>query len=141
VKLISSQGTQFKWGPIEFLVTSLVVNSGSSSEIDITSMSSRKIADKENTGKFFIERDWDSAFSSAAELSIEFFAEDWINDGETMELVGLKRNLTMSFPADDQGKGRGFSLTGKKAVLTQISLNASTAEFVTGSATFRLSGD
>jgi hypothetical protein len=144
MKLVSGQGSTFRWGVYEFLVTSIDISvGGAANEIDITSMSSKKVPDEDNTGKFLIERDWDTAFAGAndAEVQIDFFAEQWIGKTNPLDLVGLKRDLRMTFPADEQGRGEGFSLGERKAVLTQMSLGVSTGEFVTGSATFRLSGD
>lgn len=144
MNLISGQGTTFRWNGIDFLATSVNISAGgSAAEIDITSMSSALVADRDNTGKFLVQRDWDSAFAGEndAEVSIEFFAEQWINTGNPFELVGLKRPLDLAFPSNDLGAGRGFAITGKKAVLTQMSLGVATAEYVTGNATFRLSGD
>lgn len=144
-KLISGQGSIFKWNKIDFWVTAIQISIDSGSLIDITSMSSRKIPDPENTGREFIEPDWDLAFSgeSLAEVSIDFFAEQWLNTENPLDMIGFKRPFELSFPADDTGKGKGFSLGGgtKKAVLKQVSLGVSAGEFVTGSATFRLTGD
>jgi hypothetical protein len=137
---ISGQGTKFTWGTSTFLLTSVSVQIGGQGDIDITSMSSKTVQDDENTGKWLVHRDVDVAFAGEAdvELSVEFLAEAWIKDAK--EMVGRKRNLVMSFPADDEGEGEGFSLSSK-AVLRQMSLGVSTGEFVAGSATFRLSGD
>jgi hypothetical protein len=139
--MISGQGTKFTWGTTTFLLTSVSVQiGGQGGEIDITSMSSKTVQDTENTGKWFIYRDMDVAFIGEGdiELSVEFLAEDWIKDAKGM--VGLKRDLVMSFPKNDKGEGEGFSLRSK-AVLRQMSLGVSAGEFVAGSATFRLSGD
>jgi hypothetical protein len=145
MELISSQGATLTWGGITFSVTSVQVNFASGNEIEITSMSSRTVSDKENTGKMFIERDWDAAFNgeNSAEISIEFFAEKWIVIDKPFELIGLKRNFELVLPENDQGEGRGLVLGGgsKEAVLTQISLGVSIGEYVTGNATFRPSGD
>jgi len=139
--MISGQGTQFTWGTTTFLLTSVSVQiGGQGGEIDITSMSSKTVQDPENTGKWLIIRDGDAAFAGEGdiELSVEFMAGTWAAGAQTM--VGRKKDLKMSFPSNDKGEGQGFSLISK-AVLRQMSLGASTGEYVAGSATFRLSGD
>lgn len=139
--VISGQGTKFSWGTSTFLLTSISVQiGGQGGEIDITSMSSKTVQDADNTGKWLVHRDIDTAFAGEAdvELSVEFLAEKWIKSAPSM--VGRKRDLVLSLPDNDKGQGQGFSLSSK-AVLRQMSLGVSTGEFVAGSATFRLSGD
>lgn len=143
--LISGQGSVITWNKIDFLTTAIQVTIDSGSLIDITSMSSRKVIDPENTGKEYIQPNWDLAFSgdSLAEISIDFFLQEWGTKTNPVNLVGLNRDFVMSFPENEKGERKGFELGGgtKKAVLKQISLGVSTGEFVTGSATFRLTGD
>jgi hypothetical protein len=142
IELISGQGTQFSWGTASFLLTRVSLQAATGGEIDITSMSSRVRNDEENTGKRFVRRDIDVAFDGEGEveISVEFLAEKWLNGINPGSIVGLKRDLTLTLPADDQGEGEGLQVASK-AVLTQISLGVGTGEFVSGSATFRLSGD
>lgn len=145
MSLISGQGTRFYWGTAEFLLTSVSwqAGSGGGNEIDITSMSSTVIQDSLNSGKNLIKRDIDSAYSGAGDvsLSVEFLLDsDMVVQGNSHEAVGLKRDLRLDVPADDRGTGVGLSIRSK-AVLTQMSLGVSTGEFVSGSATFKLSGD
>jgi len=105
-------------------------------------MSSKVRQDTENTNKYLVKRDIDSCFDGEGEveISVEFFAEEWINSINPGGLVGLKRDLTLKFPIDDRGQGVGLTVASK-AILTQMSLGVSTGEFVSGSATFKLSGD
>jgi hypothetical protein len=144
MNLVSGQGTKFTWGTAEFLLTSVSWQSGSGggNEIDITSMSSKTRLDPENTGKRLVTRDVDSAFDGEGDvsLSIDFFLEPWMVAEKTTGAVGLKRDLKLTFPADDLGRGVGLKIESK-AVLTQMSLGVSAGEFVSGSATFKLSGD
>ena len=144
MNLISGQGTKFTWGTAEFLLSSVSWQSGSGggNEIDITSMSSVVVPDDQNTGKMLVKRDVDSAFSGEGDvsLSVEFFLEPWMVTSKTHTAVGLKRPLRLVLPADDRGQGEGLKIESK-AVLTQMSLGVSVGEYVSGSATFKLSGD
>ncbi|NBX24042.1 MAG: hypothetical protein EBR52_08050 [Microbacteriaceae bacterium] len=141
---VSGHGTTCTWGTATFLLTSVSVQSGSGggNEIDMTSMSSMTRVDPDNTGKRLVKRDIDSAFDGEGDvsLSIDFFLEPWMVTSKTTSAVGLKKQLRLIFPANDRGLGEGFKIESK-AVLTQMSLGVGVGEFVSGSATFRLSGD
>jgi hypothetical protein len=143
MNLVSGHGTTCTWGTANFLLTSVSVQfgSGGGNEIDMTSMSSVTIVDPENTGVRLVKRDIDSAFDGEGDvsLSIDFFLEPWMVTSKTTSAVGLKKNLELKFPADDGGRGVGLTVRSK-AVLTQMSLGVGAGEFVSGSATFRLSG-
>lgn len=145
MKLITGQGTQFKWGTTSLSLTSLSVSAGGvENEIDITSMSSKVTEDEEKPEQKYITKDTDTCYAgeSNCEIQVEFFAEEFINNGNVLELVGKKRDLLLILPNNDGGQPTAAGYTvAQTAVLTQMALNASTGEFVRGSATFRLSGN
>jgi hypothetical protein len=143
LELISPQGAVINWGGDELQVTSITV-SMESSEIDITSMSSTERQDPQNTFKKFLVRDYDFCFTGGAEISVEFIAGKFINRADLLDSVGRERPLLVQFPGNDKGEGLGLGVgltIDRRAALSRLSLGASVGEFVTGSATFRLSGD
>lgn len=100
-------------------------------------MSSKVKPDPDDTKRRFITRDFDACFApdGNSEISIDFFVEGWLSN---MDVVGRKRNLVLKVPKNTSG-AVGFSIESS-AVLSQMQISVVTAEFVRGSATFRLSG-
>lgn len=136
--MISGHGTQFTWGTVTFSLTSVSISS-SADEVEITSMSSYVRTDPLNTNSKRVVRDYDSGSAGDTTINVEFVAGPWINTLLVNDWVGQRRDLFFRFPANDLGQGTGFGGTAP-AVLTQISLGASTGDYVRGSAVFRLSG-
>jgi len=143
--LVSSGGSTLTWGTASFMLTSFSVQSGGTggNEMEITSMSSKVKQDPDNTDKWLVRRDFDAAFDGEGDisLSVDFLLEPWMVTTKTaIAAVGLKKDISLILPADELGQGAGFQVVGK-AILTQMSLGASVGEYVSGNATFRVSGD
>ena len=142
---VTGQGTRFAWGTAQYTLTAVSLQSGGGggSEIDITSMSSKVVTDGDNTNKKFVTRDVDSAFAGAGDvsLSVDFLLDSKIATTQVHSAVGLKRQLVLTLPSSDAAAFAPGIKIESSAVLTQLSLGVSTGEYVSGSATFRLSGD
>lgn len=112
-------------------------------------MSSEVVTDPENSRRKLIVPDFDAAVSAryGTEVSVEFLAGVEVAAENFLDVVGSKRLLTVSLPRDESGSTvliggtpqGGFRIS-KNAIMTQLTLTASTGDFVKGSATFRITG-
>lgn len=139
---ITSHGGTFTWGTYTFQVTSLQVAASAGNEIDITSMSSEVVSDPHNTSRKALVPDYDTSVSAryGSEMSIEFFASRDITATNYFDVVGSKREFTLTLPPGEGTAGSGQFSINKTAILTQMSLGAATGEYVKGSASFRVTG-
>lgn len=143
---VAAQGITIKWGTTEIIATSVSYNRQAQGEIDITSMESAVLTDKDNTNRRTVKKSIEFAVVDHGELNVEFVGPGGFNDTH----IGLKKKIAIT------ASGTGFSISGsgerttlgspaenfpndKYAFLTAISVQASAGELVRGNCTFRLS--
>lgn len=142
---VAASGISITWGTTEIIATSVSYNRQAQGEIDITSMESVTLQDKQNSSRYLIKKSIEFAVIDHGELNIEFVGPGGFNETH----IGLKNAMKIT------GSGRGFTIgpggrstigspaenfpTGVQAFLTALSVQASAGELVRGNCTFRLS--
>lgn len=106
-------------------------------------MSSEVVADPANSRHKLVVPDYDSAISAryGTEVQMEFYAGAEITAANYFDVIGSKRLLTVKLPKSaNETATVGFQILERTAILSQMTLGASSGEYVKGSATFRISG-
>lgn len=139
---ITPHGLTFSWGTTEFHLTSIQVNAQAGSEIDITSMSSEVVSDSQNFRHKKVVPDFDTSISAryGTDIQIEFFAGDQLTVTNFFDCLGSKRLMGLSIPRNADVTSTSIRILTKTAILTQLTYSGSVGQYVTGNATFRVSG-
>jgi hypothetical protein len=143
---VTSQGVSFSWGSasggLSIEPTSISVDASVQDTIDITSMASGVRYDEDNSDKPFVIRDIDSAFAANAgyEVSVEFYASRATMTQRPLWQVGKMRKLRVGWADPDSSSGAELAHLDEWAVLKTINWTSTVGEFVSGSATFVVSG-
>lgn len=135
VEFVHGQGATLTWGIENFYVKSIQFSNSLGSEIDITSMESLLTSDPYDSNRKLVVQDADSCFSGkgGGEVSAEILIPNTSSATNPLDVIGSKRPLQIKL-----GVG-GISIQST-AILTQYQLGISVGEYVTASATFKLSG-
>ena len=139
---VSSHGIRFSWGDRTMTATSVQFQQAAAAEYDVTSFSSRTVADSGNTCHFLVVKEYDYAVVEPGEVSVEFLANTGVF-AMTSD-VGFSKLATFEHVSETQNgllsqSSVTFRITAT-AFLTTISLNAQVGQYISGNCTFRLSG-
>ena len=137
---LASQGVTLKWGTVTFTAVSVQYSASVAGEMDITSMSSRMVADTQYPNRKLVMRSVDYSVVDPGELSIEFISTT--NDFSVVtSSIGMQKVLRFEKPNEAQtglASGSAFSVTAH-AFITQYGYQAQVGDFIRGSCTFKLS--
>lgn len=139
---ITAHPTTFTWGTTSFQIVSVQVSASAGGEIDITSMSSEVIADPNDPNRKLIVPDYEVARSAryGGEIAIDFYADPQITAANYFDVVGSKRQFTLTIPGGEAGTTSGSFTIQKTATLIDMQLSVGVGEYVRGSASFKISG-